>query len=196
MAEIIRHMEQPIVIKDLQDSSDFIMVRQHTWGLTKGTSFNPVLKTIGLSDCVGVAIHDRVSLVTGLLHMDGGSYLRRKQFLSNKPNYLRGPREDILEMLKASKKQGMKINDDVRAFVTQNWDFQAQVTIATIVLRELGIKNIEVINEPNIAISAIDGSLFRLTNYNVAEKYDSTSSKTLLSTSYSAAKRTSDSRSL
>src|SRR5208283_3001481 len=54
----------------IKDNKEFIFVDMGGFGVTRATSNNPILSTVGLSGCIGVVLYDPVQKIAGLLHAD------------------------------------------------------------------------------------------------------------------------------
>lgn len=145
-------------IEIIEDSDEMIYVKMDTFGVTSATSKHPFLKTVGVAFCVGVALWDPNSKVTGMLHITPASVDRSGI----------KPHKDILNVLEVMQRHGLdpKNVSQLQAHIlsfqgTNNGDILVEK------LSELGISNMTNYrseNNINFAIDARNGKVFHLAN--------------------------------
>src|SRR3989344_4792542 len=101
--EDVKPTEQEIKQRRKSDDSDeMVRATMNTYGVTSANHTYPILKTVGLSFCVGVALYDPDSKVAGLIHIIEPDRSRDYSAMVSIKN-------DIKNMLTTMEKHGVTI---------------------------------------------------------------------------------------
>ena len=84
-------------IEVVEDSDEMIYVKMDTFGVTSAADEHPILKTVGVTFCVGIALWDPDSKVAGMLHVTPASL----DTAGEKPH------QDIVNLLEVMKRHGL-----------------------------------------------------------------------------------------
>lgn len=154
----------------LEDSKDFINVDMNSYGVTTAQRGYTVLKTVGLSSCVGVALYEPTKEIAGLFHLTTPLDVAALGI----PIW-RSVQEDIVALLVAMQRNGMSFEDrpNMEASLIGDQNSQELRRLMPIVqerLRQLNVSRIAIVEEgernktKDIAIDARDGKIYDLIN--------------------------------
>ena len=167
--EDVKPTEQEIKQRrKIDDNDEMVRATMNTYGVTSANHTYPILKTVGLSFCVGVALYDPDSKVAGLIHIIEPDRSRGYSAMVSIKN-------DIKNMLTTMEKHGVTIEarKKIQAHIIgglRGDDTPKQVRER---LHILGINNIltdERVDDvslqvsQNIAVDARTGEVFNLVN--------------------------------